>query len=93
VAKNSRPQHICWSARVLSLLATAREEVGPVRVAQAVVARRKLSGFRGTVDSGEDAVTGLLDLAQQRIDVPPNELALPEQSMSPLIMASVCAGV
>src|SRR5438477_8327808 len=80
--KGSRPQSIGRSDRVLSLLAAAPQEVRPVRIGQAVVAGWKLSGFRGAVDSLEHAVASLLDQAQQRVDVPPNELALPKHDAS-----------
>src|SRR5262249_54220431 len=39
-------------------------------------------GFRGAIDSCEHSLTSLLDLPEQRIDVPPDEFALPEHDLS-----------
>ena len=78
----SGSQGIGRSRRVLALLAATPEEIRPVRIGHAVVARGKRSGFRGAVDSCEHAVASLLDLTEQGIDVPPDELALPEHDLS-----------
>src|SRR5206468_8783916 len=72
---NSRPQCIGWSGHVLPFLATTSEEIRPIRIRQAVVARWELSDFRAAVDSREHAVASLFNLAEQRIDVPADQLA------------------
>src|SRR5262245_39578038 len=80
--RGSGPQCIRRSRRVLPLFAAAPEEIRPVRIGHAVVARWKRSGFRGAIDSCEHSLTSLLDLPEQRIDVPPDEFALPEHDLS-----------
>src|SRR2546430_17719842 len=49
---------------------------------QAVDARWELTDFRPTVDSRGPAIASLFDLAEQRIDVPADQLAFPEHDLS-----------
>src|SRR5262245_52721857 len=57
-----RPQHICGRVRVLTLVAAPGEEIGPVRVGEAVVALWKPSNLRRPVDARQHAFACLLDL-------------------------------
>ena len=59
------------------------QEVRPVGVAEAVVARRYRADLRRAVDPGEHPVARLLNLAQQPVDIPSHELALPVRRPCP----------
>src|SRR5262245_17186916 len=72
-----RPQHILRRRSVLPLVAAVAHQIRPVWVAEAVIALGNRADFRWAVDPDEYPVARLLGLAEQLVDVPPHELALP----------------